>query len=58
MAAKELALAEDTVILQGKNGALPANVLAQRRDSAADGLLGEAAHETIDIPRLNLVSCE
>src|SRR5207247_2377223 len=41
MAAKAIALAEDTVIFSGKNGALPANVKADLLDSAGDGLLGE-----------------
>jgi len=53
MAAKELALAEDTVIFQGKNGNLPDNVMHERRDSAADGFLGEAAAETISIKKLD-----
>ena len=52
MAAKEIALAEDTVIFQGKNGKLPPNVVADRVDSAVDGLLGEAAGETIKIKKL------
>lgn len=53
MAAKEIALAEDTVIFQGENGALPPNVEAEQRESAADGLLGEAAAETIPVKKLD-----
>lgn len=49
MAAKEIALAEDTVIFQGTDGVLPPNVEAEQQDSAAHGLLGEAAAETIPV---------
>jgi uncharacterized linocin/CFP29 family protein len=49
MAAKEIALAEDTVVFQGTNGALPPNVVAEQRDSADHGLLGEASAEVIDV---------
>ena len=42
MAAKAIALAEDTVIFQGQKGTLPANVYADLIESAGDGLLGEA----------------
>lgn len=42
MAAKALALAEDTIIFQGKNGRLPGNVKADQIESTLDGLLGEA----------------
>jgi uncharacterized linocin/CFP29 family protein len=42
MAAKALALAEDTIFFQGNGGKLPGNVKADQRDSAAAGLLGEA----------------
>ena len=42
MAAKAIALAEDTVIFQGKAGTLPANVKAASIASAGNGLLGEA----------------
>lgn len=44
MAAKALALAEDTVIFQGQNGTLPSNVKADpdQITSAGNGLLGEA----------------
>jgi uncharacterized linocin/CFP29 family protein len=42
MAAKALALAEDTIIFQGKNGHLPGNVKADQIESTLDGLLGEA----------------
>jgi uncharacterized linocin/CFP29 family protein len=52
MAAKEIALAEDTVIFQGANGALPPNVEAEQRDSTATGLVGEAAAETIEVELL------
>jgi len=41
MAAKAIALAEDTIIFQGKNGTL-GNVQADSRDEAKTGLLGEA----------------
>jgi len=43
MTAKEIALAEDTVIFQGQAGKLPGKVVADRVDSAGNGLLGEAA---------------
>ncbi len=45
MAAKALALAEDTVILQGKTrkGNLPAKVKEELIESAGEGLLGEAS---------------
>lgn len=52
MAAKDIALAEDTVIFQGTNGALPPNVQADQRVSAATGLVGEAAAETIPVKLL------
>lgn len=53
MAAKEIALAEDTVILQGQDGNLPPNVAAQQRDSAEHGLLGEALEdEIIEVERV------
>lgn len=42
MAAKALALAEDTIVFQGNTGRLPGNVVADQRDSALAGLLGEA----------------
>jgi uncharacterized linocin/CFP29 family protein len=42
MAAKAIALAEDTVIFQGSAGKLPANVKAELIESAGAGLLGEA----------------
>ena len=42
MAAKALALAEDTVIFQGQAGKLPANVQADLIAAAGHGLLGEA----------------
>jgi uncharacterized linocin/CFP29 family protein len=45
MAAKGLALAEDTIIFQGNTGKLPANVKADLIDSAGAGLLGEANPE-------------
>jgi uncharacterized linocin/CFP29 family protein len=47
MAAKAIALAEDTIIFQGTNGNLP-NVHADAREAAGTGLLGEA-----DPPRPN-----
>jgi uncharacterized linocin/CFP29 family protein len=43
MAAKTLALAEDTIFFQGNRGRLPGNVLAAQRESTANGLLGEAS---------------
>jgi uncharacterized linocin/CFP29 family protein len=42
MVAKSLALAEDTVLFQGTGGTLPPNVVADQRESAGEGLLGEA----------------
>lgn len=42
MAAKALALAEDTIIFQGNVGRLPGNVKADQRESTVQGLLGEA----------------
>lgn len=42
MAAKALALAEDTIVFQGNAGRLPGNVKADQRESTAQGLLGEA----------------
>jgi uncharacterized linocin/CFP29 family protein len=43
MAAKSIALAEDTVLFQGTTGKLPAGVRAERVESAGAGLLGEAS---------------
>lgn len=43
MAAKAIALAEDTIIFQGKTGKLPANVKADLKDSAGGGLLEKAS---------------
>ncbi len=43
MTAKEIALAEDTVIFQGTDGKLPGRVVAERVDSMVHGLLGEAS---------------
>ena len=48
MAAKAIALAEDMIVFQGQNGELPANVLAEQRDSADNGLLGAAAKDFDD----------
>ncbi len=42
MAAKSVALAEDTVLFQGTSGKLPAGVKAELLESAGGGLLGEA----------------
>jgi hypothetical protein len=42
MAAKALALAEDTILFQGDTGRLPGNVKADLIDSVTAGLLGEA----------------
>lgn len=43
MAAKSIALAEDTVIFQGAGGKLPLGVKAEGIESASAGLLGEAS---------------
>lgn len=56
MAAKALALAEDVVIFQGKNGRLPANVKADLVNSASNGLLGEADSRDADDADENKVS--
>lgn len=53
MAAKEIALVEDTVIFQGNNGKLPPEVNAEQRDSAAEGLLGVAAGQSIVVPKVD-----
>lgn len=45
MAAKALALAEDTIFFQGNRGQLPGGVLAVQRESTANGLLGESSPE-------------
>ncbi len=64
MAAKAIALAEDTIIFQGNEGLLPGNIRADQRESTEGGLLGEANPEDadnedpnkvtmpIDVPRL------
>ena len=46
MAAKSIALAEDTVVFQGKNGKLPGNVKTAPDTLDNDGLLGEADSST------------
>jgi uncharacterized linocin/CFP29 family protein len=56
MAAKALALAEDTVIFQGRAGKLPANVKADLLASADNGLLGEADPPDADDDDPNKVS--
>jgi uncharacterized linocin/CFP29 family protein len=56
MAAKAIALAEDTVIFQGKKGKLPANVKADLIASAGKGLLGEAAPKDASDKNPNKVS--
>ncbi len=56
MAAKAIALAEDTIIFQGKNGKLPASVEAAQVDSAGNGLLGEADPGDADDADPNKVS--
>jgi uncharacterized linocin/CFP29 family protein len=56
MAAKALALAEDTVIFQGQTGKLPANVKADLIESAGNGLLGEADPRDADDEDPNKVS--
>jgi uncharacterized linocin/CFP29 family protein len=48
MAAKAIALAEDTVIFQGGKGKLPANVKAELIESAGAGLLGVASPNDAD----------
>ena len=56
MVAKSVALAEDTVLFQGKNGALPPNVKADQADAAVGGLLGEAGPKDADDGNPNKVS--
>ncbi|BCT69556.1 encapsulin [Nitrosospira sp. NRS527] len=56
MAAKAIALAEDTVIFQGHTGKLPANVKADLIGSAGAGLLGEADPKDVDDKDPNKVS--
>ena len=56
MAAKAIALAEDAVIFQGQAGGLPANVQADLRASADNGLLGEADPPDADDNDPNKVS--
>ncbi len=51
-----LALAEDAVIFQGQNAALPDRVKADLIDSAGNGLLGEANPEDADNDDSNKVS--
>lgn len=56
MAAKAIALGEDTVIFQGKNGTLPANVNADLEESSGNGLLGEAEPNDVNDTNPNKVS--
>lgn len=56
MAAKAIALAEDTVIFQGSTGKLPAGVKAELIESAGAGLLGEASPKDADDNDPNKVS--
>lgn len=56
MAAKDLALAEDTVIFQGEKGKLPGSVKADLIASAGNGLLGEADPQNADDTDSNKVS--
>lgn len=56
MAAKAIALAEDTVIFQGETGKRPANVEADLIASAGSGLLGAADSEDADDNEPNKVS--
>lgn len=56
MAAKALALAEDSVIFQGQTGKLPANVKAELIESAENGLLGKAEPTDSDDTNPNKVS--
>jgi uncharacterized linocin/CFP29 family protein len=51
MAAKEIALTEDSVIFQGNDYRLPAGMTADQQDSTKKGLLGEAK-EKIDVMKL------
>lgn len=48
MAAKAIALAEDTIIFQGADVTLPGDVSANNRASANSGLLGEAVKDPDD----------
>jgi uncharacterized linocin/CFP29 family protein len=52
MAAKALALAEDTIIFQGKADRLPGTVQADQIESAEHGLLGVASSHVIPVPKL------
>jgi uncharacterized linocin/CFP29 family protein len=57
MAAKEIALAEDIIFFQGKDGKLPANVKAELVSEAAGvGLLGEANPKDVSDNEENRVS--
>ena len=56
MAAKTIALAEDTIIFQGHCGKLPAHVKADHVNSAREGLLGEANPNDSDDQDPNKVS--
>jgi uncharacterized linocin/CFP29 family protein len=56
MAAKALALVEDTVIFQGQTGEIPGNVNADLIASAGNGLLGEADPLDADDTNPNKVS--
>ncbi|MEP6932708.1 MAG: encapsulin, partial [Nitrospirota bacterium] len=53
MAVKSIALAEDTIIFQGRtaNAILKANNIAADLDSADGGLLGEAKNTSLDVKR-------
>jgi uncharacterized linocin/CFP29 family protein len=51
MAAKEIALTEDSIIFQGNDFKLPAGLKADQQDSTKKGLLGEAK-EKIDVKKL------
>jgi uncharacterized linocin/CFP29 family protein len=51
MAAKEIALTEDSIIFQGKDFTLPTGITADQQDSTKKGLLGEATEE-IEVKKL------
>ncbi len=55
MATKSLALAEDKLFLQGAKAKLDDNIKVVNRDSAEDGLLGEATGDAIEVKLLNPV---
>jgi uncharacterized linocin/CFP29 family protein len=52
LAAKNLALAEDSLFFQGKDAPLPPKVRVVNKDSADHGLLGAAATRYVHVPAL------